>query len=95
MARERPGLRSLVAGTAQETVTLCHKGTETTTVDVSAQQPHLDHGDAIGACEQYGVVDDTILSKPLPNTGGLAIPTPAIGLFLISGAAARVLARRR
>src|SRR5215208_7565330 len=34
----------------QDKVTLCHNGTETITVDASAVQTHLDHGDTIGAC---------------------------------------------
>src|SRR5215218_4840276 len=36
----------------QEKVTICHNGTETITVDVSAQATHLGHGDTLGACEQ-------------------------------------------
>jgi hypothetical protein len=31
-------------------VTLCHQRTETITVDASAQETHLDHGDTLGAC---------------------------------------------
>jgi hypothetical protein len=45
-----------VDDTTVDNVTLCHEGTETITVDVSAQQTHLDHGDSIGACT---TVDDT------------------------------------
>ncbi len=76
-------------------MTLCHKGTETITVDVSAQQTHLDHGDTVGECEQDGVIDGTIPKKQLPNTGGLAILGPALGLLLISATAAGLLVRRR
>jgi hypothetical protein len=36
----------------QQNVTLCHNGTETILVDVSAQATHLGHGDSLGACEQ-------------------------------------------
>jgi LPXTG-motif cell wall-anchored protein len=82
-------------GSTAEQVTLCHKGTETITVDVSAEQAHLDHGDTEGTCEESGVIDDTIPKKPLPNTGGIAILGPALGLLLISGAAAGLLVRRR
>jgi hypothetical protein len=82
-------------GTTGKTVTLCHNGTETITVDVSAVQAHLDQGDTEGACEDSGVIDDTIPKKPLPNTGGLAILGPALGLLLISGVAAGLIVRRR
>jgi hypothetical protein len=82
-------------GTAQDKVTLCHNGTETITVDVSAQQTHLDHGDTVGTCEESGVIDDTIPKKPLPNTGGIAILGPALGLLLISATAGGQLVRRR
>jgi hypothetical protein len=33
-------------------VTICHNGTETIVVDLSAQATHLGHGDTLGACEQ-------------------------------------------
>ena len=36
----------------QENITICHNGTETITVDVSAQDTHLAHGDTLGACGQ-------------------------------------------
>src|SRR5918997_1373243 len=39
-------------GGAQQNVTICHQGTETIVVDVSAQDTHLAHGDTLGACEQ-------------------------------------------
>jgi LPXTG-motif cell wall-anchored protein len=41
------------------------------------------------------VIEETISKKPLPNTGGIAILAPAAGLFLISGAVAGLLVRRR
>ena len=34
----------------EELVTICHKETNTITVEISALQAHLDHGDTIGAC---------------------------------------------
>jgi LPXTG-motif cell wall-anchored protein len=82
-------------GSTSEKVTLCHKGTETITVDASAVQEHLDHGDTEGTCAESSVINDTIPKKPLPNTGGIAILGPALGLLLISGAAAGLLVRRR
>ena len=35
----------------QENITICHNGTQTIVVDLSAQATHLAHGDTIGACE--------------------------------------------
>src|SRR5215213_4175802 len=39
-------------GVIQENITICHNGTETIVVDLSAQATHLAHGDTLGACEQ-------------------------------------------
>ena len=39
-------------------VTLCHQGTETITVDISAKETHLTHGDSVGTCEQPGISSD-------------------------------------
>jgi hypothetical protein len=39
-------------GGNQVQVTLCHNGTQTIMVDVSAQATHVDHGDTLGACGQ-------------------------------------------
>jgi len=41
------------------------------------------------------VIAKSISKKPLPNTGGIAILAPALGLLLISGAVAGLLVRRR
>src|SRR5215213_3080304 len=35
----------------QENITICHNGTQTIVVDLSAQATHLAHGDTLGACE--------------------------------------------
>src|SRR5215213_8286332 len=47
-------------GQGQEKVTLCHNGTETITVDESAVDAHLNHGDTFGACGE----------QPAPSTPG-------------------------
>ena len=83
-------------GGVQVNVTLCHNGTETITVDASAQETHLAHGDSVGACEKSGVIQKSIpKNKNLPDTGGPAVLAPAAGLLLLSGAAVGLLLKRR
>jgi LPXTG-motif cell wall-anchored protein len=53
-------------GGSQVNITLCHQGRETITVDVSAQDTHLAHGDTLGACEQ---ITGTITGGDTPTTG--------------------------
>jgi hypothetical protein len=94
----------------QENVIICHQRTETITVDVSAQDTHLTHGDTFGACEQKttagdttspqdGVIRETIPqgSKVLPNTGGLSMlmPVGAVSALIITGSAIGLFCVRR
>ncbi len=92
-------------GGTQENVTLCHQGTETIVVDVSAEDTHLAHGDTLGACEQTtasdststrdNVIRNTIRNDGvLPNTGGGLpglVPAGALLALLINGTAIGLL----
>jgi hypothetical protein len=83
-------------GDEQEKVTLCHQGTETITVDVSAQETHLAHGDRVGACERVGVIQKSIpKNKKLADTGGPAVLAPALVLLISGTAVGLFLVRRR
>jgi hypothetical protein len=65
-------------GVIQENITICHNGTQTIVVDLSAQATHLAHGDTLGACKQTtgtsttrttGTTGTTARGGP-PTTGG-------------------------
>jgi len=50
----------------QENITICHNGTQTIVVDLSAQATHLAHGDTLGACEN---TTGTSTTRTTPTTG--------------------------
>jgi hypothetical protein len=73
-------------GGDQEKVTLCHAGTETITVDVSALETHLAHGDSVGTCEQADATtpdqttgETTATTTDATTTGGDGISTTPEG----------------
>ena len=54
----------------QENITICHNGTETIVVDLSAQATHLNHGDTLGACEQNTGTSTTGTTRTTGTTTG-------------------------
>jgi hypothetical protein len=55
----------------QENITICHNGTQTIVVDLSAQATHLAHGDTIGACEQTTGTTTTRTTRTTGTTTGV------------------------
>ena len=53
-----------------ENVTICHNGTETIVVDLSAQATHLAHGDALGACKHTTGTSTTGTTRTTGTTTG-------------------------
>ena len=64
---------------AQQKVTICHNGTETIVVDVSAQATHLAHGDTLRACEQTTGTNTTGTANTTGTTTGVDTPTTGDG----------------
>ena len=63
-----------------------------------ARNARTGNGNTIGAGHGNGdrtAILEATSRRALPETGGLALFTPAIGLLLISGVAARLVVRRR
>ena len=81
------------AGSTTDTTTAGTSGTPTTGTTTDAATTA---GDTTSTTKDAAkVINDTISKKPLPNTGGIAILAPIVGLLLISGAVAGQLVRRR
>src|SRR3712207_1768205 len=66
-------------GGDQQKVTICHNGTETIVVDVSAEATHLAHGDTLRACEQTTGTNNTGTTGTAGRTTGVDTPTMGDG----------------
>src|SRR5215218_5743351 len=63
----------------QENITICHNGTETIVVDLSAQATHLAHGDTLGACGHTTGTSNTRTTRTTGTTAGGGPPTTGGG----------------
>jgi hypothetical protein len=63
----------------QENITICHNGTQTIVVDLSAQATHLAHGDTLGACENTTSTSTTRTTGTTGTTAGGRPPTTGGG----------------
>ncbi len=84
------GETTAIDGEDQEKVTLCHQGTETITVDASAKDAHLAHGDSVGTCDKSGIPGDKkIIDIPKQNklvdTGGAPLLLAGAALLCLAG----------
>jgi hypothetical protein len=64
------GTTTTTTGTTTGNVTVCHNGTETIVVDLSAEETHLAHGDTLGACEQTTGTSTTRTTRTTGTTTG-------------------------
>ena len=73
------GTTTTTTGTTTGNVTICHNGTETIVVDLSAEATHLAHGDTLGACGQTTGAGTTGTTRTTGTTTGVATPTTGGG----------------
>jgi hypothetical protein len=73
------GTTTTSTGITTEKVTICHNGTETIVVDLSAQATHRAHGDTLGACEQTTGTSTTGTTGITGPTTGRDTPTTSGG----------------
>jgi len=66
-------------GTTTGNVTICHNGTETIVVDLSAEATHLAHGDTLGACEDTTGTSTTGTTRTTGTTTGVDSTTKTGG----------------
>jgi hypothetical protein len=66
-------------GVIQENITICHNGTQTIVVDLSAQTTHLAHGDTLGACENTTGTSNTRTTEIRGTTTGGDTTTTTTG----------------
>jgi Tol biopolymer transport system component len=69
------GTTTTTTETTTENITICHQGTETIVVDLSAQATHLAHGDTLGACEQTTSTSTTRTTRTTGTTSGVNTTT--------------------
>ena len=84
------GETTALGGGDQDKVTLCHQGTETITVDASAKDTHLGHGDKVGTCDKFGIPGDKKIidipkQKVLVDTGGAPLLLAGAALLCLAG----------
>jgi len=73
------GTTTTTTGTTTGNVTICHNGTETIVVDLSAEATHLAHGDTLGACEDTTGTSTTGTTRTTGTTTGVDSTTTTGG----------------